>query len=230
MTQTFQIGFLLYPNLTQLDLTGPAQFLSRAPGARVHYVWKNLDPVPSDAGLSLMPTATFETCPALDMICVPGGPGQVPLMRDAETLAFLRRQADGARFVTSVCTGSLVLGAAGLLAGYRATSHWMWLDSLAAFGAVPVAARVVKDRNRITGGGVTAGIDFALTVIAEVWGEAIAKQIQLFLEYDPQPPFACGSPSSAEPAIVAAVRAQAAEARARREVEIRAAAEQVGRR
>lgn len=230
MTQTFQIGFLLYPNLTQLDLTGPAQFLSRAPGARVHYVWKSLDPVPSDAGLSLMPTATFETCPALDMICVPGGPGQVPLMRDAETLAFLRRQADGARFVTSVCTGSLVLGAAGLLAGYRATSHWMWLDSLAAFGAVPVAARVVKDRNRITGGGVTAGIDFALTVIAEVWGEAIAKQIQLFLEYDPQPPFACGSPSSAEPAIVAAVRAQAAEARARREVEIRAAAEQVGRR
>lgn len=230
MTQTFQIGFLLYPNLTQLDLTGPAQFLSRAPGARVHYVWKSLDPVPSDAGLSLTPTATFETCPALDMICVPGGPGQVPLMRDAETLAFLRRQADGARFVTSVCTGSLVLGAAGLLAGYRATSHWMWLDSLAAFGAVPVAARVVKDRNRITGGGVTAGIDFALTVIAEVWGEAIAKQIQLFLEYDPQPPFACGSPSSAEPAIVAAVRAQAAEARARREVEIRAAAEQVGRR
>jgi len=229
MTQPFHIGFLLYPDLTQLDLTGPAQFLSRAPGAQVHHVWKTLDPVPSDSGFALVPTATFETCPALDMICVPGGAGQVALMSDEETLSFLRRQAEGARYVTSVCTGSLVLGAAGLLAGYRATSHWMWLDSLAAFGAVPVAARVVKDRNRITGGGVTAGIDFALTLIAEVWGEATAKQIQLFLEYDPQPPFACGAPSSAEPEIVAAVRAQAAEVRARREAEIRAAEWEVGR-
>ncbi len=197
MTQPFHIGFLLYPNLTQLDLTGPAQFLSRAPGAKAHYVWKTVDPVPSDAGLSLMPTTTFKDCPQLDLICVPGGPGQTALMSDEETLSFLRKQAEKAKYVTSVCTGSLILGAAGLIKGYKSACHWMWRDMLPAFGAIPVNARVVKDRNRISGGGVTAGIDFALTVVAEIWGEEAAKSMQLFFEYNPQPPFDCGSPETA---------------------------------
>jgi cyclohexyl-isocyanide hydratase len=206
MTKTFHIGFLLYPNLTQLDLTGPAQFLSRAPGAKVHYIWKTIEPIPSDAGLALMPTVTFKDCPQLDMICVPGGAGQVALMSDEETLGFLRRQAATAKYVTSVCTGSLVLGAAGLITGYKSACHWMWRDMLPAFGAIPVNARVVKDRNRISGGGVTAGIDFALAVIAEEWGEEAAKQIQLYLEYNPQPPFDCGSPEKAGPEMVAKAR------------------------
>ncbi len=203
MTNPFHVGFLLYPNLTQLDLTGPAQFLSRAPGAKAHYIWKTLAPVPSDAGLSLMPTTTFKDCPQLDLICVPGGAGQVALMTDEETLSFLRKQAEKAKYVTSVCTGSLVLGAAGLLKGYKSACHWAWRDFLPAFGATPVNARVVKDRNRISGGGVTAGIDFALTVIAEEWGEDVAKQMQLGFEYDPQPPFNCGSPERAGPERVA---------------------------
>ena len=199
MTAPFQIGFLLYPNLTQLDLTGPAQFLSRAPGVKVHYLWKTIEPIPSDAGIALMPTTTFKDCPQLDMICVPGGAGQVALMTDDETLGFLRTQSEKAKYVTSVCTGSLILGAAGLNKGYKSACHWMWRDMLPAFGAIPVNARVVKDRNRISGGGVTAGIDFALTVIAEEWGDEVAKSIQLFLEYDPQPPFDCGSPERAGP-------------------------------
>lgn len=194
---TFHVGFLLYPNLTQLDLTGPAQFLARAPGVKAHYIWKTVGSVPSDAGLSLMSTTTFKDCPQLDLICVPGGAGQVALMSDDETLDFLRKQAQGAKYITSVCTGSLVLGAAGLLNGYKSACHWMWRDYLSAFGAIPVNARVVKDRNRISGGGVTAGIDFALTVIAEEWGEEVAKQMQLGFEYDPQPPFDCGSPEKA---------------------------------
>ena len=204
----FHIGLLLYPNLTQLDLTGPAQVLSRAPGVTMHYVWKAIEPVPSDAGLSLMPTDNFESCPQLDLICVPGGAGQTPLMSDDETLNFLRKQAEKAKYVTSVCTGSLLLGAAGLISGYKSACHWMWRDYLPAFGAIPVNARVVKDRNRISGGGVTAGIDFALTVVAEIWGEETAKTIQLFLEYNPQPPFDCGSPERAGPELVAKVRKQ----------------------
>lgn len=199
MTNPFHVGFLLYPNLTQLDLTGPAQFLARAPGAKAHYIWKTLGPVPSDAGLSLMPTTTFKDCPQLDLICVPGGAGQVALMTDDETLDFLRKQSAGAKYVTSVCTGSLVLGAAGLLKGYKSACHWAWRDYLTAFGATPVNARVVKDRNRISGGGVTAGIDFALTVVGEVWGDEVAKQMQLGFEYDPQPPYDCGSPERAGP-------------------------------
>ena len=203
MTNPFHVGFLLYPNLTQLDLTGPAQFLARAPSAKAHYIWKTLQPVPSDAGLSLMPTTTFKDCPQLDLICVPGGAGQVALMTDEETLGFLRTQAAGAKYVTSVCTGSLILGAAGLLQGYKSACHWAWRDYLPAFGATPVNARVVKDRNRISGGGVTAGIDFALTVLAEVWGEDVAKQLQLGFEYNPQPPFDCGSPERAGPELTA---------------------------
>jgi cyclohexyl-isocyanide hydratase len=197
MAETIQIGILLYPNVTQLDATGPAQVLSRVPGAKMHMIWKTLDPVPTDAGFSIVPTTTFADCPKLDVICVPGGGGQTALMTDNETLDFLRKQAATARYVTSVCTGSLVLGAAGLLKGYKSACHWAWREMLPAFGAIPVAERVVRDRNRISGGGVTAGIDFGLTVAAELAGEEVAKSIQLVLEYDPQPPFDSGSPEKA---------------------------------
>jgi cyclohexyl-isocyanide hydratase len=217
MAQPFHIGMLLYPDITQLDLTGPAQFLSRAPGVKMHYVWKTIEPIASDAGISLMPTDTFESCPQLDMICVPGGAGQTRLMTDQPTLDFLKRQGDNAKYVTSVCTGSLLLGAAGLLQGYKSACHWMWREYLPAFGAIPVNARVVKDRNRISGGGVTAGIDFALTVIAEIWGAETAKMIQLYLEYNPQPPFNAGSPESAGPELTAKAKALLQTAIANRE-------------
>ena len=197
MAEPVQIGILLYPNVTQLDATGPAQVLSRVPGAKMHMIWKTRDPVPTDAGFSIVPTTTFADCPQLDVVCVPGGGGQVEVMADAEALDFLRKQAAGARYVTSVCTGSLILGAAGLLKGYKSACHWAWRDMLKDFGATPVAERVVRDRNRISGGGVTAGIDFGLTVAAELAGEEVAKSIQLVLEYDPQPPFDSGSPEKA---------------------------------
>ena len=199
MAEPIQIGILLYPNVTQLDATGPAQVLSRVPGAKLHMIWKTRDPVPTDAGFSIVPTTTFADCPQLDVVCVPGGGGQVEVMVDAEALAFLRKQAEKARYVTSVCTGSLILGAAGLLKGYKSACHWAWRDMLKDFGATPVAERVVRDRNRISGGGVTAGIDFGLTVAAELAGEEVAKSIQLVLEYDPQPPFDSGSPEKAGP-------------------------------
>lgn len=197
MADTVHIGILLFPDVTQLDATGPAQVLCRVPNAKLHMIWKTLAPVPTDSGFSIVPTTTFADCPPLDVICVPGGGGQVALMTDEETLAFLRKQAAGARYVTSVCTGSLVLGAAGLLNGYKAACHWSSREFLTAFGAIPVAERVVRDRNRVSGGGVTAGIDFGLTLAAELAGEDVARSIQLTLEYDPQPPFDSGSPEKA---------------------------------
>jgi len=205
----FHAGLLLFPDITQLDMTGPYEVFTRLPGARVDVIWKSRDPVRSDHGLALVPTATFDEIDALDLVCVPGGPGVGPLLEDAATLAFLRRIAARARYVTSVCTGALVLGAAGLLQGRRATTHWMSLELLAPFGATPVAERVVCDGNVITGGGVTAGIDFALTVAAEVAGRDTAERIQLAIEYDPAPPFRAGSPACADPELVARVRAAA---------------------
>ncbi len=203
MTDTLQIGILFFPAVTQLDAMGPAQVLSRLPGAKMHMIWKTRDPVTTDSGFAVLPTTTFADCPQLDVICVPGGVGQVALMNDLETLAFLRHQAEGARFITSVCTGSLVLAAAGLLKGYRSACHWSVRDELAAFGAIPVADRVVRDRNRLSGGGVTAGIDFGLTLAAELAGEQVARAIQLMMEYDPNPPFDSGSPEKAGPELVA---------------------------
>ncbi len=191
-----------------------------------HLIWKDRQPVRSDRGLSILPTATFGDCPLLDVICVPGGPGQIALMSDEETLDFLRRQAEQAQWVTSVCTGSLVLGAAGLLKGYRATSHWSSIDQLALLGAEPVNQRVVRDRNRISGAGVTSGIDFALTLVAEIAGDAVALAVQLQMEYDPEPPFSCGSPQTAPPEEVAQARAKMAEFIATR----RAATEHAARR
>jgi len=175
--------------------------------------------------LRLLPTTTFANAPQADILFVPGGPGQMALMDDAETLGFLRQQAEGAAYVTSVCTGSLVLAAAGLLTGYRATSHWLSLNQLAFFGAEPVAERVVEDRNRVTGAGVTSGIDFALTLSARLFGEERAKRVQLQMEYDPQPPFVGGSPRSAEAEIVAAARETARPLQEQREDVARAAAE-----
>jgi len=206
MADPIEIGILIYPQVTQLDATGPAQVLSRVPGARLHMIWKTRDPVPTDAGFSIVPTTSFADCPALDVICVPGGAGQTALMTDSQTLDFLRKQAATARYVTSVCTGSLLLGAAGLLKGYKSACHWAWRDMLSDFGAIAVAERVVRDRNRISGGGVTAGIDFGLTVAAELAGEEVAKSIQLVLEYDPHPPFDAGSPEKAGPDRVKRLR------------------------
>ena len=219
------IGILIFPAVTQLDATGPAQVLARTPGATLHMIWKTRDPVKTDAGFSIVPTTTFADCPQLDVICIPGGAGQIDLMNDAETLAFVAAQGARARYVTSVCTGSLVLGAAGLLKGYKSACHWASRDLLAAFGAIPVAERVVRDRNRFSGGGVTAGIDFGLTLLAELAGDEAAQSVQLGLEYDPQPPFQSGSPEKAGPERTARVRAQMEKMIARRqEANARAAA------
>jgi cyclohexyl-isocyanide hydratase len=214
MSLTF--GLILFPEMTQLDLTGPFEVFARVPGAATHLIWKTREPVRTDRGLSIIPTTTFDECPPLDVVCVPGGPGQVALMDDAVLLEFLRKTAQSCRYVTSVCTGSLVLGAAGLLRGYRATTHWASHDQLAMLGAEPVDARVVFDRNRITGAGVTSGIDFALAVVAHLAGEDVAKRIQLQMEYAPQPPFAAGTPTQAGEALTAEVRAKMEGLQARR--------------
>jgi len=205
---TLDIGMLLYPGLTQLDLTGPFEVLHRVPDARVHLAWKTREPVVADSKMAILPTTTLDDCPRLDVLFVPGGAGQTPLMKDEAVIGFLRDKGREARWVTSVCTGALLLGVAGLLEGYDAATHWAFMDLLPRFGARPVKRRVVVDRNRVTGGGVTAGIDFGLRLAAELAGESVAKAIQLGLEYDPEPPFRCGHPDVAEPAILATVRAR----------------------
>jgi cyclohexyl-isocyanide hydratase len=218
------IGMLVFPRMTQLDLTGPYEAFARIPDAKVHLLWKRKEPVTSDTGLSLLPTMTFAECPSLDVICVPGGPGQIDLMDDEEVIAFVRTRGQKAQYVTSVCTGSLVLGAAGLLNGYEATTHWMSMDQLEPFGAKPVKKRVVRDRNRITGGGVTAGIDFALYLASVLVDEQTACMIQLSIEYNPDPPFTSGSPDSAPSEIVSAARTRAAQMlETRRAASLRAA-------
>jgi cyclohexyl-isocyanide hydratase len=208
--EPFRIGLLLFPDLTQLDLTGPYEVFAAMPGAEIRLLWKTLQPVRAGGGLQILPDTRLADCPRLDLICVPGGAGVNPLLEDPEILDFLRRAAAEARWVTSVCTGALLLGAAGLLRGRRATTHWMSHDMLRAFGAEPVAERVVIDGNIITGGGVTAGIDFALRVVAEIAGQATAETIQLGIEYDPHPPFSAGNPASADPAVVERARREAA--------------------
>jgi cyclohexyl-isocyanide hydratase len=211
-----QIGLVIFPEVTQLDFTGPLQVFSRVPGAKVHLVWKRIEPVPSDTVLTLTPTITFADCPQLDVICVPGGAGTDEMVNDEEMLDFLRRQAKGAKYITSVCTGSLVLGAAGLLKGYRATTHWTAMDLLAPFGAAPTKTRVCVDRDRVTGGGVTAGIDFALTLVSILLDRATAETIQLGIEYNPAPPFNAGSPEIAPPEILARTMERIAPFRERR--------------
>jgi cyclohexyl-isocyanide hydratase len=222
-----QIGMLLFPGMTQLDFTGPYEVFTRLPDSTVNVVSASLDPVRTERGLMLTPTVTYAACPQLDIIVVPGGPGQLELMEDEAVLEFLRRQATLAKYVTSVCTGAFVLGAAGLLTGYRATTHWLSLPLLRLLGAIPVDERVVIDRNRITGGGVTAGIDFGLTIAAALHGEDLARQIQLQIEYDPAPPYRSGSPRTAPPEIVAAATAAAEAFQARRLSVCRAVAERI---
>jgi cyclohexyl-isocyanide hydratase len=198
---TFNIGFVIFPDLTQLDFTGPLQVLNRLPDSKTHIVAKSLDPVPSDCGLGLVPTTTFRDCPRLDLICVPGGFGVVKAITDRETVDFVKRQAEHARYITSVCTGAFVLGMAGLLKGRRATTHWAYTDLLSSVGATFEKARVVWDGNVITAGGVTSGIDFALRIAAGIAGDEVAQSIQLSIEYDPAPPFASGHPDRAPAAI-----------------------------
>jgi cyclohexyl-isocyanide hydratase len=203
-----EIGLLVFPNVQQLDLTGPYEVFASWPAAKVRLIWKTLDPVVSSTKLVLTPDSTFASCPQLDVLCIPGGAGINPLLADEETLRFIRRQAEGARFVTSVCTGALVLGAAGLLRGKRATTHWASHHLLKPSGAIPVSERVVRDGDLMTGGGVTAGIDFALALVAELGGREVAEAIQLSLEYAPAPPFEAGSPKTAPAPVVEAVRSR----------------------
>ncbi len=205
----FNVGFVLFPHLTQLDLTGPLQVLARLPQSTTHIAAKSQAPVPSDCGLGLVPTCTFESCPPLDLICIPGGAtGVIGAIGDRETIEFIRRQASGATYVTSVCTGALILGAAGLLKGRRATTHWAFTDLLPLVGATYEKARIVRDGNVITAGGVTSGIDFGLSVVAEIAGETAARTIQLGIEYDPAPPFDCGHPDRAPASVRSALSAR----------------------
>ena len=196
---------------------------ARSPGV------ESLHPVPSSTGLSLTPEATFPECGPLDVICAPGGVGIYPLLADQETLAFLRRQADGARFVTSVCTGALVLGAAGLLVGKNATTHWASHHLLAALlGAVPVRERCVRDGKLMTGGGVTAGIDFGLALLADLAGRTAAEAVQLNLEYAPAPPFDAGEPDTAPQGVREAVEKRMAPMQAERARLVAEAVERLG--
>lgn len=222
------VAFLVFPNVTQLDLTGPAQVLSRLGNVTLDLVWKTRDPVATDSGFSLLPTKTFEEVEHADIICVPGGFGTVDVMQDAEVLDWVRKMGGRADWVTSVCTGSLVLGAAGLLKGYEATSHWASHEQLSFFGAIPVKQRVVLDRNRLTGGGVTSGIDFALALTARIRGEAHAKFVQLSIEYDPNPPFDSGTPDKADDETLERYRAMINKAAPGRVEKVRSIAKGLG--
>jgi cyclohexyl-isocyanide hydratase len=217
------IVFALYPGVTQLDFTGPHQVLSRLPGAEVRLASRAGGAIETD-GITFAGLARLADIARCDVICVPGGLGTIEAVADAELLHQLRRLAAGARYVTSVCTGSLVLGAAGLLRGKRAACHWAWRGLLEPFGAIPDAARVVRDGNLFTGGGVTAGIDFALTLVAELAGREVAEAIQLGIEYAPAPPFDAGSPETAPPAVLAQVSQRNAAVMPPRRAAIEAAA------
>ncbi len=201
-----QIGMVLFPRLTQLDLTGPQEVLWRIPDVTVHLVAKTAEPVASESGLAIVPTTTFREAPPIDLLFVPGGGGQIDAAEDAETLDWIAAMGERARWVTSSCTGSLLLGCAGLLQGYKATTHWAFVDLLPLVGAIPTKQRVVIDRNRLTSGGVTAGIDIALVIAEQIAGREHAEAIQLGLEYDPSPPFRAGHPNVARPELVAETR------------------------
>ncbi|MEZ6023283.1 MAG: DJ-1/PfpI family protein [Hyphomonadaceae bacterium] len=206
MAQPFRTVFVLYPRLTQLDFTGPYEVFARMPGAEAIVASKDGGAVVSEMGLTFAGTRALADIESCDMIVVPGGPGQTDAMQDAAFMAEVKRLGEGARYITGVCTGSLILAAAGLLQGKRAGSHWAYREMLAMFGAIPDDARVVRDGTAVTGGGVTAGIDIALSVVADIAGEETAKMIQLMIEYAPAPPFNSGRPETASAETVAAVR------------------------
>lgn len=207
-TTELAIVFAIYPDVTQLDFTGPHQVLSRAPGAKTIVASAQGGPVKADDGLVFADTVALANIPSCDIICTPGGPGFATAVEDAEYMANIRRLAAGARYVTSVCVGSLILGAAGLLRGKRAACHWASRDFLSAYGAIPDPGRVVRDGNVLTGGGVTSGIDFALALVAELAGNDVAEAIQLAIEYAPAPPFNSGSPETARPEVLALAEKQ----------------------
>ncbi len=205
MTQAptpFNVVFALFDNVTQLDFTGPAQFLCRMPGAKVHVAAASLAPVMTDVGFGILPTVAFADCPQADLLCVPGGLGVAPALSNTRLIDFVGEQASGAQWVASVCTGAFILGRAGLLQGRRATTHWGYAGLLPMVGAVHEDARTVFDGNVVTAGGVTSGIDFALTIIAHLHGEDVARALQLNFEYDPAPPFSGGTPATSPPHIV----------------------------
>ncbi|MEH2283700.1 MAG: DJ-1/PfpI family protein [Nostoc sp.] len=196
------IGLVVYPGMTALDIVGPQTVFSSLPGVHIHRIWKTLDPIKTDDGMMILPDTTFENCPPLDVICVGGGLGQSAVVDDPEVLEFFQKQGSTAKFITSVCGGSEFLAKAGLLQGYRAATHWMMREQLARLGVEVGTERVVIDRNRLTGGGVTAGIDFGLTIAEVLCGEEAAKIAQLLMEYDPAPPFDVGSPEKAGAELV----------------------------
>lgn len=202
----FNIGMIVFDDMTALDFVAPQDAFARLPTVTMHVLAKSRDAITTDSGLKLSPDRTLEEAPELDLLFIGGGMGTTALMEDAAVLGFLQQRAPRARWITSVCTGSLVLGAAGLLRGYKATTHWAAMEVLPLLGAEPVHERVVVDRNRITGGGVTAGLDFALAVVAQLYGDEMARRIQLGEEYDPAPPFHAGSPRTAPPATVQHIR------------------------
>lgn len=206
MAQPFRIVFILYPRLTQLDFTGPYEVLARVPNTEVIIASKDGGELPTEMGLTFANLAKLADIDRADMIMIPGGPGQTAAMLDPDFMVQVKRLGESAKYLTSVCTGSLILGAAGLITGKRAGSHWAYRELLPAFGAIPDDARVVRDGNVISGGGVTAGIDIALTIAAELAGDDVAKMIQLAIEYAPAPPFNSGRPEIAEEKTVAAVK------------------------
>ncbi|WP_447929556.1 DJ-1/PfpI family protein [Sphingopyxis fribergensis] len=215
-TPATQIVFLLFPGITQLDFTAPAQALSRMPGATLAGAAANLGPIMTDSGFAIVPTHDFASAPQADILCIPGGHGVADALGDAATIDFIARQSENALWVTSVCTGAFLLGRAGLLAGKRATTHWAYTHLLPLVGAEPVKARVVEDGHVVTSGGVTSGLDFALTLIARLRGDAVAQAIQLAIEYDPAPPFPGGHPDRAPKAITAGLKEHVYDAAAAR--------------
>lgn len=214
---SLRFGILVFPNVQQLDLTGPYEVMATVKGAEVELIWKDRNPVTSSTRLSLTPTATFDDCPPLDVLCIPGGGGLNALLEDKAVLDFVWERAAEARYITSVCSGALVLGAAGLLRGKRATTHWYAHDFLEEFGAIPVDERIVEDGKLITAGGVTSGIDFGLALVARLLGQAEAEIVQLSLEYAPVPPFRSGTPAEASPAVLAEAKARLSGSRRVRE-------------
>ena len=224
-----QVAALVFPNMDQMDFTGPFEVLSRLPGARIHAVWKDLAPVRDVFGLILTPSATIETAlPDLDVLLVPGGLGQLPLMDNEAILSWLRARAATARFILSVCTGALTLGAAGLLHGRRATTHWNSLDLLPYFGAIAEDARVVVDGNLFSTAGVSAGIDGSLRLAAALAGDAAAQRIQLDMQYAPEPPFATGTPGQTPEPILSAARQAASRLTSARLEAVQRAAHRLG--